>query len=169
MLYHVTIGARTLAVELDGETVRVDGTEVRGAELASMPGTHVRHLLADGVSTTVIARRGEDGWDLHVDGWPVHAAVIDERTRAIQAMTGRSAGPAGPRPVRAPMPGLVVRLDVAPGDAVRAGQPVIAMEAMKMENELKADSDGVVARILVEAGQAVQKGDVLVEFEPQSS
>jgi biotin carboxyl carrier protein len=60
-------------------------------------------------------------------------------------------------------------VEVALGDTVRAGQPVIAMEAMKMENELKAENAGVVARVLVAAGQAVQKGDVLMEFEPQPS
>jgi propionyl-CoA carboxylase alpha chain len=166
MLYHVTIGGRTLQVELEGGVVRVEGEELHGVELATLPGTSVRHLLADGVSSTIIARRDEGAWELHVDGWPVRAEVIDERTRAIQAMTGRATGPGGPKPVRAPMPGLVVRIDVSVGDSVRAGQPVVAMEAMKMENELKAESSGVVARLLVEPGKAVQKGDVLVEFEP---
>jgi biotin carboxyl carrier protein len=169
MLYHVTIGGRTLRVELDGESIRVDDVEIPHADLAALPGTRVRHLLGGGRSTTVLAHRSEGGWDLQVDGWPVRADVMDERTRAIQAMTGQTAGAAGPKPVRAPMPGLIVRVEVALGDAVRAGQPVIAMEAMKMENELKAENAGVVARVLVAAGQAVQKGDVLMEFEPQPS
>jgi pyruvate carboxylase subunit B len=54
---------------------------------------------------------------------------------------------------------------VGVGDQVRAGQGVVVLEAMKMENELKAETDGVVARVLVESGQAVEKGTVLVEFE----
>lgn len=164
MLYHVTIGSRTFRVEIEGESARVDDTVYTRAELLALPGTHVRHLLADGRSATVVARRG-DGWDLHVDGWAVTADVIDERTRAIRAMTGRAAGPQGPKPVRAPMPGLIVRLEVAPGDAVAAGQGVAVMEAMKMENELRAEAAGVVSRILVEPGQAVEKGSILVEFE----
>jgi biotin carboxyl carrier protein len=169
MLYHVTIGGRTLRVELDGDSIRVDDVEIPHTDLVALPGTPVRHLLGGGRSTTVIAHRSDGGWDLQVDGWPVRAEVMDERTRAIQAMTGQTAGAAGPKPVRAPMPGLIVRVEVELGDAVRAGQPVIAMEAMKMENELKAESAGVVARVLVAAGQAVQKGDVLMEFEPQPS
>jgi biotin carboxyl carrier protein len=80
-------------------------------------------------------------------------------------MTGAAAGPQGPRPVRAPMPGLIVRIEAGVGDTVRPGQPVIAMEAMKMENELKAEGAGVVSRILVEPGTAVEKGAVLMEFE----
>ena len=163
MLYHVTIGGRTWAVDLNGDRVSVDGTEA-GAELVALPGTPVRHLLVDGQSTTVVAHRTSDGWMLHVNGWPVHADVIDERTRAIRAMTNSSAAAQGPRPVRAPMPGLIVRVEVAVGDRVRAGQPVIAMEAMKMENELKAESDAIVTRIAVEQGQAVEKGTVLVEL-----
>jgi biotin carboxyl carrier protein len=165
MLYHVTIGTRTLRVELDGASVSVDGQPIDQVELAALPGTDVRHLLVNGESTTVVARRAEEGWSLSVDGWPIAAAVIDERTRAIRAMTGRGGGAQGPKPVRAPMPGLIVRIEVAVGDTVRPGQPVVAMEAMKMENELKAEAAGVVSRILVEPGKAVEKGTVLVEFE----
>jgi len=165
MLYHVTIGSRTLAVEIDGDRVTVDGECVGGAEIVTLPGTPVRHLLLDGRSITLVAHQDGDEWQLHVDGWPVRAEVVDERTRAIRAMTARAGAPQGPKPVRAPMPGMIVRTEVNVGDSVRAGQGVVVMEAMKMENELKAEADGVVARILIEAGQAVEKGAVLVEFE----
>jgi pyruvate carboxylase subunit B len=60
------------------------------------------------------------------------------------------------------MPGLVTRIQVAPGDRVRAGQGVVVLEAMKMENELKAPADGVVDRIEASLGQPVDKGAVLV-------
>jgi biotin carboxyl carrier protein len=164
MLYHVTIGARTFRVELDGDGARVDDHVFEQSELVALPGTHIRHLLADGRSAAVIARRS-DAWDLQVDGWALRADVIDERTRAIRAMTGKSAAVEGPKPLRAPMPGLIVQVEVAVGDAVRAGQGIVVMEAMKMENELKADGDGIVARILATVGEAVEKGAVLVEFE----
>jgi biotin carboxyl carrier protein len=165
MLYHVTIGSRTITVELEGDRVIVDGADAGSAEIAAMPGTDVKHLLLDGRSVTLVARRDDDGWDLHVDGWPVRADVVDERTRAIRAMTGRTGAVQGPKPVRAPMPGMIVRTEVNVGDQVRAGQGVVVMEAMKMENELKAETDGVVARVLITPGQAVEKGTVLVEFE----
>lgn len=165
MLYHVTIGSRTLAVDIDGDRVSIDGVAVGAVDLVTLPGTPVKHLLLDARSVAVVASRDGDAWHLHVDGWPVRAEVVDERTRAIRAVTGRAAGPPGPKPVRAPMPGMIVRTDVNVGDSVRAGQGVVVMEAMKMENELKAEADGVVARILIESGQAVEKGAVLVEFE----
>lgn len=165
MLYHVTIGGRTVTVELEGDRVIVDGADAGTAEIAAMPGTDVKHLLLDGRSVTLVARRDDDGWNLHVDGWPVRAEVVDERTRVIRAMTGRAGAAQGPKPVRAPMPGMIVRTEVNVGDQVRAGQGVVVMEAMKMENELKAETDGVVARVLITPGQAVEKGTVLVEFE----
>lgn len=165
MLYHVTIGSRTIVVELDGDCVLVDGVDAGTAELVALPGTQVQHMLLAGRSVTVVAQRDGGTWGMHVDGWPVSAEVVDERTRAIRAMTGRQGAPQGPKPVRAPMPGMIVRTEVSVGDQVRAGQGVVVMEAMKMENELKAEADGVVARVLIEAGQAVEKGAVLVEFE----
>lgn len=168
MLYHVTIGDRTVTVELEGDRVIVDGEDAGTADLAALPGTAVRHLLLDQASHTVIAHRVDSAWALHVDGWPVEAIVVDERTRAIRAMTGQGAAASGPRPVRAPMPGMIVRVEAAPGDAVKAGQGIVVMEAMKMENELKSETDGIVARVLVEPGQAVEKGAVLVEFETSS-
>ena len=165
MLYHVTIGSRTVTVERDGDRVRVDGVDAGSVELVALAGTPVKHLLVDGRSVTLVAHRADDAWDLHVDGWPVRAEVVDERTRAIRAMTGRAGASHGPKPVRAPMPGMIVRTEVSVGDHVRAGQGVVVMEAMKMENELKAETDGVVSRVLIDAGQAVEKGAVLVEFE----
>ncbi|UTW64197.1 acetyl-CoA carboxylase biotin carboxyl carrier protein subunit [bacterium SCSIO 12741] len=67
--------------------------------------------------------------------------------------------------VKAPMPGLVLDIKVAVGDTVAKGDPVLVLEAMKMENIIKSASDGVVAAIEVQSGQAVEKNQVLVSFE----
>lgn len=165
----MTILGTTHEVDLTGDQPRVDGAPVR-AELARVPGTAVRHLLVDDRSHTLVAARGAERhrWDIHLDGHRLEVDVVDERTRAIRAMTGAGGVARGPQPVRAPMPGLVVRLEVELGQRVEAGQGVVIMEAMKMENELKAESAGVVSRLLAEAGAAVEKGAVLVEFaEPE--
>ena len=63
------------------------------------------------------------------------------------------------------MPGLIVRVGVKPGDEVRAGQGLIVMEAMKMENELRAVAAGRVKAVLAQPGMAVEKGALLVELE----
>lgn len=167
MRYYVTLEDRTFEVDLTGPLPKVDGEEVDAA-VTRVPGTPTRLLLVDRRSHTLVARRGEsDGWDLYLDGERFEADVVDERARAIREMTGQAAVDSGPRPIRAPMPGLVVSVAVAEGDRVEAGQSVAIVEAMKMENDLKAGSDGVVTRVMVGAGEAVEKGAVLVEFEAE--
>lgn len=165
MRYYVSIGARNFEVELRGEQVIVDGEAV-SAELLHVAGTQLRRLALNGASHRVVATAGEarGTWALQLDGERLHVEVVDERTRTIRAMTARSSTHQGPKPVRAPMPGLVLRVDVEAGQQVNAGQGVVIIEAMKMENELRADAAGVVARILVQPGTAVEKGTVLVEF-----
>ena len=166
MRYFVTVEGRTFEVDLSGTAPTVDGTEV-DAELVGIPGTPTRHLLEDQRSHTLVTRRNDrHEWELHLDGQRHTVEVVDERTRAIREMTGHAAAASGPKPVRAPMPGLVVQVSVEVGDTVSAGQSVAIIEAMKMENDLKAESEGRVAEVLVEPGQAVEKGAVLVEFEP---
>ncbi|NIP83726.1 MAG: biotin/lipoyl-binding protein [Gemmatimonadetes bacterium] len=165
MRYYVTVEGRTFEVDLTGTVPTVDGDPVE-AELTRVPGTPTRHLLVDGRSYVFVAKRGAgDAWDIHLDGERFEVDVVDERTRAIRAMTGQESADRGPRPIRAPMPGLVVSVAVAEGDPVEAGQSVAIVEAMKMENDLKAESEGVVRRVAVEAGEPVEKGAVLVELD----
>lgn len=166
MRYFVTIDDQNFEVELTSAGVRVNGQQVK-AELTTVPGTPVRQLSADGRSHAlhVAAAEGKGNWDFHLDGERFVAAAVDERTHAIRSMTGGSAKAHGPKPVKAPMPGLVVRVEVEPGQKVSAGMGVVIIEAMKMQNELKAENPGIVKRVLVEAGTAVDKGAVLIEFQ----
>ncbi|MGH7475006.1 MAG: acetyl-CoA carboxylase biotin carboxyl carrier protein subunit [Longimicrobiales bacterium] len=170
MRYFVTIRGRTFEVDLSGSRPRIDGREV-SADLAGTLDSPARHLLIDGRSYPLVAGRGtaRGVWELHIDGARLQAEAIDERTRAIREMTAAAGAPPGPRPVAAPMPGLVVRIEVEPGQTVAAGQGVAIVEAMKMENELKAEAAGRVARVLVQAGQTVEKGAVLIEFDAISA
>ena len=91
--------------------------------------------------------------------------VLDERTRAIRDVSAANAAPSGPAPILAPMPGLVIRVNVNPGDRIEAGHGVVVMEAMKMENELRATTAGTVKSIKVAPGTAVERGALLVELE----
>jgi len=169
MRYYVTLGNRTFQVELVDGRISVDGEPVGETELLTFAGA-VHHLLVAGRSHTLVAQpTGErGGWDLHLDGTRHSVLVVDERTRAIQELAPVASDTTGARPIRAPMPGLIVKVEVQPGQRVKQGEGVVIMEAMKMENELRADSDGVVASILVQAGQPVEKGAVLIEFEARA-
>jgi biotin carboxyl carrier protein len=63
------------------------------------------------------------------------------------------------------MPGLVIKVEVAPGEAVAQGQGLVVVEAMKMENELRAEAAGVVKLVRVQAGQTIERDELLIEFE----
>jgi biotin carboxyl carrier protein len=166
MRYFVTVGRQTLEVELGADGVRVDGIGVN-ADLMEMDGTEVRSLLLDGKSHRILAsRKGRGLWSLHLAGRHVTARVVDERTRSIEEMTGDRDGVLGPEALRAPMPGMVVKVEVEEGQPVMAGQGLVIVEAMKMENELKSPGDVRVKKILVAAGEAVEKDQVLIELDP---
>lgn len=171
MRYFVTIGGREMEVELGPEGIRVEGETVL-ADLVEMDGTEVHSLLLGQRSHRILAaRNGREEWILHMSGKQLRAQIVDERTRDLREMTGMKGAKGGPGALRAPMPGLVVKVEVAEGDEVVPGQGLIIVEAMKMENELKSEGKGRIGKILVEAGQPVEKDQVLVEFaapEPSS-
>jgi biotin carboxyl carrier protein len=109
--------------------------------------------------TEVFARNGT--LDVFMHGREFECTVEDERLVAIRKVAGAAAMGAIPE-LKAPMPGLVVKLLKQPGDEVKKGEPLVVVEAMKMENELKAPADGVIKEIKAEVGKPVDKGAVLV-------
>ena len=168
MKYFVTLLGHTIEVEVDGEHVTVDGA-VLTASLGSVPGAPVRQLLLDGRAEALgIEAPGGGRWAVTRRGERFEIEVIDERTRHIRSLTGSGDRPRGPAVLKAPMPGLVVRVQVEAGQTVAAGAGMVVLEAMKMENELRAGSAGTVRAVRVAPGEAVEKGQVLVEFEPGS-
>ncbi len=170
MKYIVELNGERCEVDVDGESVTLDG-EVTTAHLEDVSGAPVRLVTIGNEVHRVVVRRGASRgeYTLWVDGWRFEGDALDERTRAIRAVTAAVSGPKGPAPVVAPMPGLIVRVSVAVGDIVQAGQGVVVMEAMKMENELRASSAGRVKSVTALPGTPVEKGTVLVELEPLES
>ena len=166
MKYFVTIDDRELEVTVDGDRVTVDGTAVR-AELTPVPGTPLMRLTIDGETLQWPMAQAPGGrWVVAPLGESWDVEVLDERGRHIRQLTGSGQGKSGESALKAPMPGLVVRVDVEPGQAVVEGQGVLVLEAMKMENELRASAAATVVTVRVTPGAAVEKGDVLVEYSP---
>lgn len=173
MRYHVTIRSRTYVIDVDGGSVTVDGEKFE-THAAAIPGTPLLHLLLGKESWTVACQQ-LDGrpprWALGAAGERVEVEVQDDRSKQIEALTGQGRKAAVGGVVRAPMPGLVVRVEVSEGQVVEVGEGLVVVEAMKMENELRASSRGVVEHIHVNAGQRVEKGAPLVTIkvpEPSS-
>ena len=166
MRYVVEVDGERTVVELSGDAVTVDGETVE-ARLVDVEGTPVSLLTIGSRVYRVVARRGDarGRYSISVDGRRFAVEALDERTRAIRDLSAASAAAAGPSPLVAPMPGLIVRVNVQPGDQVQAGQGLVVMEAMKMENELRTAAAGTVRAVLTRPGVAVEKGAVLVELE----
>jgi biotin carboxyl carrier protein len=168
MKYFVTVLGREVEVEVDGEQVTVGG-RTHTATLGVVAGTPVRQLLLDGRSEAIALEAGGGGrWALTRRGERFELEVLDERARHIRGLTAGAERARGPAVLKAPMPGLVVRIQVEAGQPVAAGAGVVVLEAMKMENELRAAAAGTVRAIRVRPGEAVEKGQTLVEFEAGS-
>jgi biotin carboxyl carrier protein len=148
-------------VVVDGEAFDVHAAEVDGTELSLVIGDG----LGSGRSVPAVVVPGREPGDLGVavDGRVVPVRVVSpERSRRRREGDGDATGP---QRITAPMPGKVVRVLVAPGDTVAARQGLVVVEAMKMENELKAARPGRVASVSVVEGQSVDAGAVLAVVE----
>lgn len=168
MIYYVTVGSRTLEVEVGPDGVRVEGEPALAAELNRLGTTPIRTLNLGGRVHRILARpEGTGRFEVEVGTKRFATEVVDERTRAIRELVGPVGAGAGAAQIKAPMPGLVVKIQVAEGDPVEAGQAVVILEAMKMENQLRTESRGIVTRIHVQPGQPVEKGALLVELGPR--
>jgi acetyl/propionyl-CoA carboxylase alpha subunit len=153
----VSLGAEGVAYEL-GSAVPAELSDVEGSPVRMVRiGTHVHRIIVE-------RREGRGRYTLWIDGYRFDVEALDERTRAIRELSRANAAASGPAPIKAPMPGLIVRINVKPGDVVEAGQGVVVMEAMKMENELRATTAGTVKVVHTSPGATVEKGALLVEL-----
>jgi len=173
MRYFVTIRGEPFEVELrpsgDGATLarcggRGDAGPERRLELRPVAGLHRFAVGIDGVCHDVIFEEETRGVRVTVDGVPHDVAVEDERERA--AHLAAEAAPKGPVSVRSSMPGIVRAVLVKPGDPVAPGQPLAILEAMKMENEIRAEHAAVVREVKVSAGTPVEGGAELLLLDP---
>jgi len=168
MQYEVEIAGRLLHVAVtragDGFAVSVDG-RTRQVDAARID-AHTLSLLVDTVSSKEVSIAtdpvsGQLG--VHVGATPV-TVTLNGRRRWGRKDEGAGAG-SGPQRLVAPMPGKVVRVLVKAGDIVAARQAVVVVEAMKMENELRASREGTVAEIHVSEGISVDAGTLLVVIQ----
>ena len=101
---------------------------------------------------------------LKINGQRVELQAQDRFDQLLERLGLSTASAAKVNELKAPMPGLIVDVRVQPGQAVQKGDPLLVLEAMKMENILKAPADGTIASIKVELRANVTKGQVLVQF-----
>lgn len=161
--YRALVGDHTFDIELrDGQLI-VDGETT----------DYTFEVLREGYVSLIVGGRsvpasveavGEDRMEVTIAGQRTTVQVKDERDLLLDEF-GLGEDEAAGGEVRAPMPGLVLDVLVEEGDEVTAEQGLLVLEAMKMENELKAPSGGVIAAIHATSGDAVDKDALLIEIE----
>jgi propionyl-CoA carboxylase alpha chain len=166
--YQVTLGEHVVRVELrrDGDRVfvRVDDGPEQPVQLEQVHGP-LRSLVLGERRIELMAALDDDAVRLAIAGLEYRAEVLDEaHARLATVAAGRASGHAR-RELKAPMPGLLVKILCQVGDTIDAGQPLAVLQAMKMENELALPRGGTVASINAEAGQTVEQGQVLLVVE----
>ncbi len=161
MRLEIHIGGSTRTVELEREgsrlRARIDGREVEADATEVAPGSY--SILLGGRALEVRVRPGADGLIIESDGCELPARVADPR--AWRGRHGHAIEAEGRQNVAAPMPGKIVRVLVKTGDRIEAGQGLVVIEAMKMQNEVKSPKSGAVEQLMVREGQAVNAGDTL--------
>jgi biotin carboxyl carrier protein len=161
MTYDVTIDGNNYRLELERAEkswrCRMNGREVQMDAVLTRP--DVLSLLIEGKAYEI--KRERTALDLHYWVGPVRYAAELRDPRSLRGRKGAGGDDAGPRKLIAPMPGKVVRLLVAEKDEVEAGQGILVVEAMKMQNEIKSPKKGTVQKIVVMEGASVNPADVL--------
>jgi biotin carboxyl carrier protein len=172
MKYVVGYGGRELRLDVvpDGDgrfKLLCDGRTML-ADLAPAGGRSLWSLVLDREAFEVAVVRQKDQCAVTLRGQALVLRVESEQARNAR-LVERAGGTHGPHTVMSVMPGRVVRVLVREGEGVGPGTPLLILEAMKMENEIRSVSAGTVARVLVSAGQTVGNGDPLVVIGPEES
>jgi len=162
--YEVTVdGLMFQIVFRDGEPPLVNGMP-SPADIRPL-GDHRLSVVWDGASHTVLAARVDGGYDVYCTGDYHRVEVETEKGKLLKRYAVSSSAKSHRAEIHAPMPAMVVKVEVAVGDAVTEGQGLVVLEAMKMENVLKAHQSGTVKSILAVKGKAVEKGELLLLLE----
>ena len=165
MKYYVTIEDRVVELDLDdtsdGWTATIEG-RTYGLDLVPTAGESLFSLIVDGASHELLVEDVPGGLEVLLGGELFHTVVQDEWQRRLANIQRKGAVDAGETIVRAPMPGAVVGVSVAAGDAVKRGQGLVVLSAMKMENEIRSPRDGTISAVHVSEGDKVDQNAELV-------
>lgn len=164
-MYQAQTGSKTFEVEFTEEQVLVDGSELP-FDIRPIGSGHF-HILSNGRSynAEVISANHETKEFVIRINQQIHTVHLrDAFDQLLDKMGLNHKGSSQISAIRAPMPGLIVDVRVRAGDEVKAGDPLIVLEAMKMENVIKSPRDGQVKSVTAQKGQSVEKNQSLIEF-----
>ncbi|WP_282076511.1 acetyl-CoA carboxylase biotin carboxylase subunit [Epibacterium ulvae] len=157
--------AVAIAADSDGSTVTFeDGTAIRVASDWT-PGDQLAELTTDGDPLVMKVGKITQGFRLRLRGADLNVHVRTPRQAELAALMPEKVAPDTSKMLLCPMPGLIVKVDVEVGQEVQEGQALCTVEAMKMENILRAEKKGIVSKINAAAGESLAVDDVIMEFE----
>jgi propionyl-CoA carboxylase alpha chain len=160
----VTLDKVERQIEILGDAVSVDGTPVV-VDAPYAPGQKLVEALIDGEPLSIRVERKRTGWRFTTRGASHELRVLTPRVAALSHHMIEKIPPDMSRFLLCPMPGLVTAIHVAEGAKVEAGQPLAVVEAMKMENILRAEKAGTVKAVAAKAGDSLAVDAVILEFE----
>jgi biotin carboxyl carrier protein len=167
-MYKIIAADNTYEVTLDKQNPNKGTVNGTSFSIDNLRDGERFHVLKDNKSYSVevvSANYDEKSFELMVNGRSYAYNAKDRFDLLLKELGMENLASAAVNDLKAPMPGLVLKLSVAVGDTVKKGDPLLVLEAMKMENVLKAAADGVVKQIDAEIGKAVEKNQVLIHFE----
>ncbi len=166
MKYHVKINGLEFKIDIFERENRLqiglDGREI-DANLTELKKNKLFSLLVDNKAYDLEIFRKNNNFEINWEGRKYSGEILEETLANLK--------PSAPKEVlkqkelKAPMPGLIVKIEVEEGQIVKMGEGILIMEAMKMENEIKSQYEGKVKKILVKEKQAVDKDQVLIVLE----
>ncbi len=162
MRYIVTADERTYEIEINQDNQILFDDEIVDIDVAVAGEGGLYSLLVNNESFEAMVEQRGDTWFVLMRGNMYEISVVDQRTQLLRARAGAVVPETGEIAIKAPMPGLVVSIPVEIGQEVVAGDNLVILESMKMENELKAPRSGTVERINVKPKESVDQGQVLV-------
>jgi len=153
-----------IAADEDGATVGI-GDDTYRVESNWTPGQPLARLMVDGTPLVLKVAKIPGGFRVRYRGADLPVHVRDPRQAELAALMPEKVAPDTSKLLLCPMPGLIVKVDVAVGDEVQEGQALCTVEAMKMENILRAERKGVVSKVNAAAGDSLAVDDIIMEFE----
>ncbi len=147
-----------------GLDILADGRKLRLKDIQWRPGQPVFRANLDGADFTVAVKPAAEGFIIRHRATTLHVLVLTPRSAELHGKLPPKKAADTSKMVLSPMPGLVVSVDVATGQEVKTGEVVAVLEAMKMQNILRAERDGVIKVVNVKSGDSVAADEVLVEF-----
>ncbi len=165
MKYFTKVNEKEYIIEISHEHEIVVNDERYEIDFKILPISGLASLLLNNQSLEAVVEARNEHWEVLTKGELYNVHVQDERTFRLAQARGTSFDTSGEALVKAPMPGLVIKVLVAVGEVVAQNQQVVILESMKMENELKAPRGGMVTAVHTTAGASVDKDQILIVID----